>query len=303
MAPCIVPAENRRKQEQAAAEADQSSSDADLVSGSADVAATGRDDAAADRELLSTARDTAATARDRAAEELELAQGPGGPEYEAAIKLAAEVREMAATDRLLAAEDRKEAAIGRAEATLDRERAASDRKHAAMDRDHAAMDRRQAMAELEKAHTDDLTGAYRRGAGLAVLQTEVDRAQRTNEELVLAFVDVNGLKATNDNEGHTAGDHRLRELVNAMRAKTRTYEPIVRYGGDEFLCSFAGVGPDLVAKRFAEIDAILRERGDDRSMSFGLATLGPEDKLEELIDRADAALISVKRENRHDRRP
>lgn len=296
MAPCKMPAEEASN-EQAAAEADRTSSAADEVSITADVAATDRDDIAAGRELRSTARDTAATARDRAAEELELAQGPGGPEYEAAIKLAAEVREMAATDRQLAAEDRKEAAIGRAEATIDRERAASDRKHAAMDRDHAAMDRRQAMAELEKAHTDDLTGAYRRGAGLSALQTEVDRAQRNGENLVLAFVDVNGLKATNDDEGHTAGDHRLRELVNAMRSKTRTYEPIVRYGGDEFLCSFAGVGADLVAKRFEEIDAILRERGDTRSMSFGLANLRPEDKLEELIDRADEALIAVKRTN------
>jgi len=285
----------------AARAADQTSTAADRVSGTADAAAAGRDDIAADREVASTARDIAATARDRAAEELELAQGPGGPEYEAAIKLAAEVRAMAATDRQLAAEDRREAAAGRAEAMVDRERAASDRIHAAMDRDHAAMDRRQAMAELEKAHTDDLTKAYRRGAGLSVLQTEVDRAHRTGEDLVLAFVDVNGLKATNDNEGHTAGDRRLRELVNAMRSKTRSYEPIIRYGGDEFLCTFAGVGIELVKIRFEEIDAILRERGDHRSMSVGLAVLEADDTLEALIDRADETLIAVKRKNRQGR--
>lgn len=37
------------------------------------------------------------------------------------------------------------------------------------------MDRREAVSELERAHTDDLTGAYRRGAGEAMLQEELDR--------------------------------------------------------------------------------------------------------------------------------
>lgn len=280
--------------ERAASEADKTSSDADQVSAVADAAASGRDAAAADREVVSTARDTAAAARDRAAEELELAQGPGGAEYAAAIKHAGEVRAQAAADRELAAADRREAAVGRLQANEDRERAASDRRHSAIDREHAALDRRQALAELERAHVDDLTGAFRRGAGQMVLQKEMDRVKRSGESLVLAFVDVDGLKATNDREGHAAGDARLRDAVSAMRSKIRSYEPIVRYGGDEFLCSFAGVSTADISLRFQEINEVLGGRDHSGSVSVGLAELQADDTLQELIDRADQALIQFR---------
>ncbi len=288
--------------DEAAVAADQTSTSADVESNNADTAATGRDDAADDREVRSTARDAAANARDRAAEELELAQGLGSPQYEAAVKLAGEVRMQAAEDRELAADDRKEATIDRAAAALDRTRAAKDREHAAIDREHAAMDRRQARVELERAHIDDLTGAYRRATGEVVLQQEIDRARRSGESLVLAFVDVDGLKATNDREGHAAGDARLRDVVHAMRSKIRSYEPIVRHGGDEFLCSFAGVDVEAVRVRFSEIEQTLSERDHSGSMSVGLAELQTEDRLSDLISRADEALLS-ERENRGVNRP
>ncbi len=282
--------------DQAAAEADQTSLDADTASAAADVLASGRDDAAADREILSRARDTAATARDRAAEQREFAQGPGGPEYAAAVEHAAEVRAHALADRKLAAADRDRATLNREQAETDRARAASDRSHAALDREHAAMDRRHAQAELERAYTDDLTGAYRRGAGVNALQHELDRARRSGESLVLAFVDVDGLKATNDHLGHTAGDTRLRDVAHAMRSKLRSYEPIVRYGGDEFLCSLASVNLATAKARFDEIDLVLKGRNHPGSMSVGLADAQPNETLTDLINRADEALIAARSE-------
>jgi diguanylate cyclase (GGDEF)-like protein len=153
------------------------------------------------------------------------------------------------------------------------------------------MDRRHAQAELERAHTDDLTGAYRRAAGETALQNELDRVRRSGEDLVLAFVDVDGLKATNDRAGHAAGDARLRDVVHAMRSKIRTYEPIVRYGGDEFLCSMAGFGLEPAKARFAEIELALESRDQPGSMSVGFAALRSQETLTGLIERADAALM------------
>ena len=277
--------------DQAADEADQTSLDADTASAAADVLASGRDDAAADREIVSRARDSAASARDRAAEELEFAEGPGGPEYAAAVEHAAEVRAYALADRELAAADRDRATLNREQAEVDRARAASDRRHAALDREHAAMDRRHAQAELARAYTDDLTGAYRRAAGVNALQHELNRARRSGESLVLAFVDVDGLKATNDQLGHAAGDARLRDVAHAMRSKLRSYEPVVRYGGDEFLCSLAGVSLASAKARFEEIDLVLGGRNHPGSMSVGLASHQPDESLTDLIDRADQALI------------
>lgn len=282
--------------EQAASKADRSSAAADDASASADVVASGRDDAAVDREAVSEERDRAATERDRAAEERESAEGPGGPARSAAAVQAAEVRARAAVDRDLAAGDRRRATFDRQHAEADRERAASDRRHAAVDRDHAARDRRDARVELERAHTDDLTGAFRRGAGEVALERELGRARRTGAGLVVAYVDVDGLKATNDRDGHLAGDARLRDVVNAMRAKLRSYEPIVRYGGDEFVCSIAGVELAAVQARFDEIGVVLGSRDHPGSMSVGLAEMRNEDTLEELVRRADDALVEARRD-------
>jgi len=280
--------------EQAASEADHASSKADEASASADVLAAGRDDAAADREAASEERDRAATDRDRVAEQREVTEGPGGPAHAAAILLAAEVRARAAADRDLAADDRRRATLDRQQAEADRARAANDRRHAALDRDHAATDRREGRAELEHAHTDDLTGAYRRGAGEIALQHEVSRARRTGERLILAFVDVDGLKATNDRDGHAAGDARLKDAVDGMRSKLRRYEPIVRYGGDEFVCSIAGVELTAVQQRFDEIGIALGRRDHPGSMSVGLAEMGTNDTLDDLIRRADDALMETR---------
>jgi diguanylate cyclase (GGDEF)-like protein len=230
------------------------------------VATTAPHDAAGARDVVSNARDAAATARDRAAEYRELTYGPRGPGFKAAIRRSAEVRFQAAADRA----------------------------HAATDREHAAGDRRRAQADLERAVTDDLTGAYRRHAGEIALEHEVARARRSGETLVLVFADVDALKATNDQFGHAAGDARLRDAVSAMQAKTRSYEPIVRYGGDEFLCSITGVDLATVRARFARIDSVLTMRDHPGSLSVGLAQLRDGETLTELIKRADEALITTR---------
>ena len=116
------------------------------------------------------------------------------------------------------------------------------------------------MAALHNAHLDDLTGAYRRGMGEEALRGEIDRARRSDERLVLAIVDVDGLKEVNDEFGHEAGDGLLQDLVESIRANVRSYEPIVRLGGDEFACAIAGIDVEGAAERFAIIRAEMARR-------------------------------------------
>ena len=85
---------------------------------------------------------------------------------------------------------------------------------------------------------DSLTGVWLRGPGLAELQREIDRVRRGSGRLVVAYVDVDGLKAVNDTTGHAAGDAILQYAVGVLHAHLRSYsELIVRLGGDEFLCA------------------------------------------------------------------
>ena len=107
---------------------------------------------------------------------------------------------------------------------------------------------------------------------------------------MVALVDVDGLKRVNDRDGHTAGDHVLRTLAATLRSNLRSFDPIVRYGGDEFVCGLGGVDPERVERRFGEIDQELQE-AVGVGITVGLASLLPNDTLDKLISRAAAALL------------
>jgi len=176
--------------------------------------------------------------------------------------------------------------------------AAADRRAAAADRRAAASDRRAAAADRERADTDELTGAMRRGSGLDALRRAVERAHRADERLVVAFVDVDGLKRVNDTHGHAAGDALLRGVVRAMFADVRSYDLVIRYGGDEFLCALEGMSLERARHRMAAIRTALREELGGVVITVGLAALEPGETVDELVARADRALYAQRTRRR-----
>jgi diguanylate cyclase (GGDEF)-like protein len=230
-----------------------------------------RRDATADRrDLAARTRDESAEARDAAAAFLDTELG------------SLTRSSSAARVRVWAAADRAKGAI--------------DRVQAALDREHAARDRAEARAELERSQLDELTGAYRRPLGELELTNEIARAGRADGRLVLAFVDVDSLKQRNDEQGHAAGDALLRSVVAAIRSHLRSYDPIVRFGGDEFVCGLSNTDLDGARRRFDEVRSALRQADDAGSISVGLAALRPGETLYELTERGDAALYRAKQE-------
>jgi len=181
------------------------------------------------------------------------------------------------------------AASDRAEALRDRRGAASDRAHAAADREAASSDRVVSAGERVVSSIDGLTGAHRRDAGIVELERETARAKRTGQPFVVAFVDVDGLKATNDSLGHAAGDQLLRRIADTIRANFRSYDLIIRFGGDEFVCGLLDLTMEEAAKRFLLVNAELAET-QQASVTVGLAERNGDDSLEDLIMRADQAL-------------
>jgi diguanylate cyclase (GGDEF)-like protein len=111
------------------------------------------------------------------------------------------------------------------------------------------------------------------------LEREIARARRTEQPFTLAFVDLDDLKGTNDSLGHAAGDQRLRATAESIRAHLRTYDLIIRFGGDEFLCALPDMTIAQATERFAlvMIDLAAAQR---RSITVGLAQLEPDDALE-----------------------
>ena len=86
----------------------------------------------------------------------------------------------------------------------------------------------------------------------------------------------------------------LLAVAHAMRSKMRSYEPIVRYGGDEFLCALGGLDVKDAEKRFDEIRSELAAGDTSATISVGLAELEPGDELDDLIERADRALAMAR---------
>jgi diguanylate cyclase (GGDEF)-like protein len=251
------------------------------------VVSTMRDETAATRSGTAERRDQAAELRDRGAEgrdelaRLHDLEEDTGANLEAAL--------------LRAQRDRYRAAADRAKAADDRRRAADDRAEAARERMEAHRSQAEAAKALTLATSDELTGAWARRAGLEALSRELERARRTGADLALAFVDVDGLKEVNDLHGHAAGDALLRLVSDTIRTNVRPYDVIVRYGGDELLCAM----PDLTAadarERFEKISGALRTMNTRHSITFGLAEAVSTDTLEELIARADDALLESRR--------
>ena len=153
-----------------------------------------------------------------------------------------------------------------------------------------------------QARFDMLTGTRRpRGPGLADMQREIDRANRGNGRLIVAHVDVNGLKATNDSEGHQAGDVILKHIVNVVQ-NLCSYGSVVRLGSDEFVCTISDTTIAKVRERFAEITAQLSLTPDDGSISVGFAQLVRGDSPLDLINRADRGHIASRDTQSRNRR-
>jgi diguanylate cyclase (GGDEF)-like protein len=224
---------------------------------------------AVERDVTAAARDDSARRRDARAE---------------AIDRSIEVSDASLADQLQ---------LLRAQAAEDRARAAADRERAARDREQAAAERARLEASLGSAHLDDLTGAYRRAMGTLTISNEIERARRSDGRFILAFVDVDDMKGTNDRHGHAAGDLVLKALVRIMRSKLRPFDPIIRYGGDEFLCGMGSIDFGDAQQRFHEIDAALQAEVDV-GISFGLATLAEGETADQLTARADALLLEAK---------
>ena len=233
-----------------------------------DLSADDRDQTAEDRDQISEAHDKASEARDERAQ---------------ARDRRAEARDRAAT------RFDPGAAADRAEARRDRRGGASDRGHAAADRAAASTDRVLSARERAACAVDELTGARRRDAGLVELAREMATAKRTQGSFVLAFIDMDGLKTRNDSLGHAAGDALLRRVVDTIRDHLRSYDLIVRFGGDEFLCALEDLSMAEAAERFVLVNADLATY-PHASITAGLAELGAHDSLDDLIARADAAL-------------
>ncbi|MGZ5007615.1 MAG: EAL domain-containing protein [Methylobacter sp.] len=85
------------------------------------------------------------------------------------------------------------------------------------------------------AHYDALTNLPNRVLLADRLRQAMTQAQRRGQRLAVAFLDLDGFKAINDNHGHEAGDQLLMTVASRMKQSLREGDTLARLGGDEFV--------------------------------------------------------------------
>lgn len=160
------------------------------------------------------------------------------------------------------------------------------------------------LSELEgMASRDELTGLNNRRYFYQAVQNELGKARASREPLALILLDIDGLKAVNDEFGRAAGDAALEHLSRMIVRHTRGRDAAARTGGDEFGVVMPATdkrGAFTLARRlWEELEEEPVRTEDGRSImltvSIGVSGYpwGGED-LEELLQWADADLYANK---------
>jgi diguanylate cyclase (GGDEF)-like protein/PAS domain S-box-containing protein len=152
------------------------------------------------------------------------------------------------------------------------------------------------------AGRDPLTGLLNRRELLARVATLLEQGRRATDLCAVLFVDLDDLKAINDEHGHAGGDLVIVSVAETLRSIVRSEDLVSRFGGDEFVvvlphaASLDAAG-DVAAKIHAALrePVVLRDASLPVTVSIGLAVVGPTDDLDSVLVRADRALFRAKR--------
>lgn len=159
----------------------------------------------------------------------------------------------------------------------------------------------------ELATHDDLTGAFNRRHFMQMLGEERERAARTGQVFSVALFDLDHFKSVNDRFGHPTGDAVLKAFCEVAHASLRVTDRFARFGGEEFALLMPATTPEENAGIAVERIRLATQQRDWASIAAGLsvtasagvATWGPDETLEELLARADAALYLAKNGGRN----
>jgi diguanylate cyclase (GGDEF)-like protein len=93
-----------------------------------------------------------------------------------------------------------------------------------------------------KLGRDDLTQLKNYTSMNQIIDSEIKRANRFQQQFSLLFIDVDDLKSINDHYGHAAGTLVLKAISQKMSEMLREIDHLFRYGGDEFVIMLLGAG-------------------------------------------------------------
>jgi diguanylate cyclase (GGDEF)-like protein len=100
---------------------------------------------------------------------------------------------------------------------------------------------------------DGLTGLANRRAFDAQMDEETLKFSQQKIPFLLAYIDLDNFKTTNDTHGHIVGDAVLKFIAETINQHIRSDDIAVRLGGDEFAIIFCGTTNTVFAKERLEL--------------------------------------------------
>jgi len=154
---------------------------------------------------------------------------------------------------------------------------------------------------------DGLTQIYNKRYLYEALDKEWLRARRHARDLSIVMFDIDFFKRINDDFGHLAGDHVLRELAKLVQDRIRRDEVFARYGGEEFTLLLPETGldgaralADSIRQMVEQHAFVFQNEHIPVTISLGCSCLTEEDRtVQDLIQRADEKLYEAKRQGRN----
>ena len=157
------------------------------------------------------------------------------------------------------------------------------------------------------ASHDELTGLPNRSLFRQRLEHAIAKAERTGQQVLLLFFDLDHFKLVNDSLGHDTGDQLLLMATKRITEKARATDVLCRLGGDEFVMVMEGASPqdghrlvrDIIAA-FSTPFEINKQRVHCTT-SIGVSVY-PDDTTDPqtLIVYADLAMYRAKQSGRND---
>ncbi|MBP1993541.1 diguanylate cyclase [Paenibacillus eucommiae] len=157
------------------------------------------------------------------------------------------------------------------------------------------------------AFRDPLTGIFNRRYFDHQIRLEMQRFERYEAPLSLAFIDIDKFKTINDTYGHHVGDLVLQGLAHLLQTNIRNTDLLARFGGEEFVIVLPNSTEGQTIRTLQAIleharkQPVAQSDGLTFSITFsaGVAEWQPGMPVQEWLSMADAAMYKAKQQGRN----